>query len=111
MKSLDHYILMVYGTTMKTKAALVLNRKETFSDGTIVQIVVWTLPIPLKGSLHRYKYRLYFGKDGTCLVRYDNEHGKGDHKHVAGLEEPYRFKDVNTLLDNFWEDVERTGDD
>ena len=96
---------------MKTKATLVLNRKETFDDGTIVQIVVWTLPVPLKGSLHRYKYRLYFGKDGNCLVRYDNEHGKGDHRHVVGREEPYRFKEVETLLDNFWADVERIGDE
>ena len=45
-----------------------------------------------------------------CLVRYDNEHGKGDHKHVTGQEEPYHFKDISTLLDNFWEDVERIGE-
>lgn len=95
---------------MKAKAALVIDRKETFNDGSIVQIVVWTLPIPLKGSLHRYKYRLYFGKDGICLVRYDNEHGKGDHKHVTGQEEPYHFNDISTLLDDFWKDVERIGE-
>jgi hypothetical protein len=80
------------------------------NDGSIIQVVVWTLPVPLLGSLHRYKYRLYFGKDGVCLVRYDNEHGKGDHKHVAGQEETYRFKDIPTLLGDFWKDVERIGE-
>lgn len=37
---------------MKSKAALVLNRKETFDDGTIVQIVVYKL---YKGSALVYK--------------------------------------------------------
>ncbi|WP_366949727.1 DUF6516 family protein [Geobacter sp.] len=32
----------------------------------------------------------YCGRlDGTCLVRYDNERGKGDHKHLQGTEQPY----------------------
>jgi hypothetical protein len=52
------------------------------------------MPVPLTGSPHRFKYRLYFGKDGTCLVRIDNEQGKGDHKHIKGVEYPYIFKDI-----------------
>lgn len=95
---------------MRAKATLVINKKATFNDGSIVQIVVWELPVPLKGSLHRYKYRLYNGKDGVCLVRYDNEHGKGDHKHITGREESYDFKDVSTLLADFWKDIERIGE-
>jgi hypothetical protein len=44
---------------MKRRATLVIDRKVTLEDGSIIQAVVWELPIPLKGSPHRYKYRLY----------------------------------------------------
>jgi hypothetical protein len=90
---------------MKRKATLIIDRKENLADGGIIQAVVWELPVPLMGSLHRYKYRLYFGKDGVCQVRFDNEQGKGDHKHVQGIETPYRFKDITTLLNDFREAI------
>lgn len=93
---------------MKGKATLVISRNITFDNGTVAQIVVWELPVPLIGSLHRYKYRLYFGKAGVCFVRFDNEHGKGDHKHVAGFEEVYAFRDIPTLLDDFLAEMERS---
>lgn len=98
---------MVYDTTMRTKATLVIDKKITLDDNSIVQAVVWDLPVPLKGSPHRYKYRLYYGKNGVCFVRYDNEQGKGDHKHVGGKEEPYKFTGIETLLADFWNDVEK----
>jgi len=54
------------------------------------------------------KYRLYYGlKDGTCIVRNDNETGKGDHKYIKGIEKTYRFTDVETLLADFLEDIEK----
>jgi hypothetical protein len=81
----------------------------TLEDGSIVQTVVWELPIPLNGSPHRYKYRLYFGRRGECLVRFDNEQGKGDHKHVSGEEVPYVFRDIPSLLKDFRDEIERAG--
>ena len=86
---------------MRRKATLVIDRKQNRADGSIIQAVVWELPVPL-----RYKYRLYFGKDGICLVRFDNEQGKGDHKHVKGVESPYRFIDIHTLLKDFRNTIE-----
>ena len=86
-----------------------IDRKMTLDDGSIVQVVVWKLPIPLKGSLHRYKYRLYFGRQGECLVRFDNEQGKGDHKHVMGEQFPYTFRDIPTLLVDFRNETEQAG--
>ena len=94
---------------MIRRATLVIDRKETLEDGSIVQAVVWKLPIPLKGSLHRYKYRLYFGRQGECLVRFDNEQGKGDHKHVMGEQSPYIFCDIPTLLMDFRDELIRAG--
>lgn len=94
---------------MRRRATLVIDRKMTLEDDSIVQAVVWELPIPLKGSPHRYKYRLYFGRQGECLVRFDNEQGKGDHKHVMGKEAPYAFRDIPTLLKDFRSEIERAG--
>ena len=45
--------------------------------------------------------------DGTCLVRFDNESGKGDHKHVGSQEESYRFVDVETLVADFLAAIEK----
>ena len=94
---------------MKRKAALVIDLKITLNDSGIIQAVVWELPVPLSGSRHRYKYRLYFGRDGACLVRYDNEQGKGDHHHIAGVEQPYNFTDIPTLLSDFRQSIRDTG--
>lgn len=90
---------------MKRRATLVIDRKLNRVDGSIIQAMVWELPVPLTGSLHHFKYRLYFGKDGTCIVRFDNEQGKGDHKHIRGVEYPYQFKDIATLLKDFREAI------
>jgi hypothetical protein len=80
--------------------------KEIRDDGSIVEIVIWRLAQPVAPCTHLYKYRLYFGAAGQCRVRYDNEKGKGDHRHVNDIEEPYRFVSITRLLDDFQRDVE-----
>lgn len=88
------------------KARLLRDRKIIMADGGIVQIRVWEVLSPVPPSEHRFKYALYYGKGGERLVGYDNERGKGDHKHIEGLELPYRFTDMETLLADFLADVE-----
>src|SRR5438309_5905533 len=87
------------------KAMLLARAKEVQDDGAIVEIVVWELPEPLPPCTHRYKYRLYFGIGGVCRVLYDNERGKGDHRHVDEAETAYTFSTVEQLLDDFERDV------
>ena len=88
------------------KALLLARTKEIRDDGSIVEVVVWELPEPLSPCTHRYKYRLYFGSGtGTSRVRYDNERGKGDHRHVDEVESEYTFTTVDQLLDDFERDV------
>lgn len=70
-------------------------------------MVLWQLPGPSPGRRHGIKYRLYFGRSGACLVRYDNETGKGDHRHYGTQQEPYRFISVDRLLADFLADVRR----
>ena len=44
--------------------------------------------------------------DSICVLRYDNEAGKGDHRHIGRVERLYKFVDPETLLVDFWNDVE-----
>jgi hypothetical protein len=84
-----------------------INERHVLDTETFIEIVVWRLPQPLRGSRHRFKYRLALVRDGVCVLRYDNEAGKGDHRHVRELETPYAFKDPEALLADFWGDVEK----
>ncbi|MSP49693.1 MAG: hypothetical protein EXQ95_10255 [Alphaproteobacteria bacterium] len=88
------------------KAALVFRLKYRLDDGAIVEMVIWRLPQPVIGSGHGFKYRLYFGKDGKRIVGYDNERGKGDHRHLRGRESAYRFTSPDRLIADFLADVE-----
>ena len=89
------------------KAQLLVRVKEAVAGG-IREVVIWLLPAPLPGCSHRLKYRLYYGvPGGQYLIRYDNERGKGDHRHVQGKEEFYHFTTVEKLLNDFDTDVRR----
>lgn len=70
-------------------------------------MVIWALPKATPDRPHRLKYRLYCGRHGDCVVRYDNESGKGDHRHYGELEEVYRFLDVPQLIEDFKHDCAR----
>ena len=79
------------------KATLLARSKEVRDDGSIVEVVIWELAEPLAPCTHGYKYRLFFGRPGLEYVRYDNERGKGDHRHVDGQEAPYAFTTIEQL--------------
>ena len=89
---------------MKKIAKLLYREKRTYVGG-IVEMVVWRVPEPVSPSEHPYKYRLVFVRDGKRLVGYDNERGKGDHRHIGKIEKPYTFENENKLLEDFWQDV------
>jgi hypothetical protein len=91
------------------RATPVLQIKEARHGGT-VEIVIWRLPGPVPPCTHPYKYRLAFVKSGRRIVGFDNERGKDDHRHVDQVESPYRFVDIQTLLTDFWCEVDSRGD-
>jgi len=82
-------------------AGLVFRLKHQLDDGALVEMVIWNVPRSVAGSPHRFKYRLYFGKGGKRIVGYDNERGKGDHRHVFGRELGYRFTSPERLIADF----------
>ena len=87
------------------KAKPIAQAKEIRDDGSIVQISIWELPKAVPPCAHSYKYRLYYGCAGVCFVRYDNERGKGDHKHIGEIEQAYGFTTLDALLVDFEKDV------
>lgn len=89
---------------MKKTAELLYREKRSYAGG-VIEMIVWRLPEPIPPSEHPYKYRLVFVRDGKRVVGYDNERGKGDHKHLGERELRYRFVDEDKLLDDFWRDV------
>jgi hypothetical protein len=91
------------------KATLVLHEKVVLADESIIELVVWRLPSPAADRPHGIKYRLYYGRGGVCLVRYDNEAGKGDHRHFEGRETRYEFSSIAQLRRDFEVDVRNAG--
>ncbi len=88
------------------RAELLLDERLVLSEDAFVEIVVWRRPRPARGAAHRFKYRLAVVESGTCVLRYDNEPGKGDHRHIGDREEDYAFTSPEALLDDFWADVD-----
>jgi hypothetical protein len=87
------------------KAELLIDERHLLDDSTFVEIVIWRVPRSVRGSRHRFKYRLALVREGVCVLRYDNEAGKGDHRHLNNAQERYAFTDADTLLADFWRDV------
>ena len=87
------------------KAKLLLHRKRYFDDGAISEIKLWSVEEPVLGSAHRFKYSLFYGYPCRRAVAYDNERGKGDHRHRDAVEEPYMFESLDQLIADFEADV------
>ena len=68
------------------KAELLFRKREGLTETAFVELVIWRVQEPVRGSSHTYKYSLALVSEGVCVLRYDNEAGKGDHKHVANRE-------------------------
>jgi hypothetical protein len=87
-------------------ADLLFRQREALTETAFIEMTIWRVPEPVCGSGHAFKYRLALISEGVCILRYDNEAGKGDHKHDAEREVAYQFIDLTTLQTDFWNDVE-----
>lgn len=88
-------------------ATELLRTRIVFSETAFVELVLWRVPSPVRGSTHDYKYRLAYVVEQVCVVRYDNEAGKGDHRHFGRMEYGYTFQSVDKLIADFQRDIER----
>jgi Family of unknown function (DUF6516) len=89
------------------KARLLHYDRIDYDDGAIVEMVLWRVPTPVAPSRHDLKYSLFYGRPGVREIGYDNERGKGDHRHLLGVETPYDFVSVEKLIADFWSDIKR----
>ncbi|MFM9912344.1 MAG: DUF6516 family protein [Methylophilaceae bacterium] len=89
------------------KAELLERYRYVFDDGMFVEVVLWRVPEPVKGSQHPYKYRLFYGTQGKRIVGYDNERPKGNHRHYDDQEQAYKFSTPEQLIADFLSDVQQ----
>lgn len=87
------------------KAELLVKERLTQGEIGFAELILWRVPSPIASSSHSFKYRLALVVNSVCVLRYDNEAGKGDHKHIGNFEIPYLFESPQQLLNDFWHDV------
>ncbi len=87
------------------EATLIFHRKEDYDDGYLAGLKIWRLPETTDERPHGLKYSLFYGREGVRIIGYDNERGKGDHRHYGAVEEKYVFQSMRQLINDFMSDV------
>ena len=93
------------------QAVLLVRTRILYSARAFAELALWQVPRPVAGSVHRFKYRLAYVVDGGCVLRYDNEAGKGDHRHFDGRQSNYGFTTPDRLIADFQRDIARWNDE
>ena len=89
------------------KAIPLIRCRVVLARDAFAEVAVWHVPEPVSPSDHSFKYRLAYVVGGVCVLRYDNERGKGDHRHLAGQELDYLFSTPEQLMLDFNADITR----
>lgn len=86
-----------------------MNERFPIADNAFAELRILKVS-SISGSSHGFKYSLALVIDGKCVLRYDNEAGKGDHRHRKGKETAYTFSTLQQLQVDFWNDVNKEFD-
>jgi len=89
------------------QAVALVRRRVVLAADAFVEVVIWRVPGPVAPSTHLFRYRLAYVVEERCVLRYDNERGKGDHRHTEATEKPYAFSTPDQLMADFEADVAR----
>ncbi len=84
------------------KAHLIRHDRVIDELNNIIEVKMWQLPKATKD-----KYSLVYIVNDERVIGYDNAEGKGDHKHIKGKIEPYKFLNLKKLSQDFYRDIER----
>jgi hypothetical protein len=87
------------------QAQLLLRERQIFDVKRFADVVIWRVPVPVRNSGHAFKYRLAYVVDDVCVLRFDNEAGKGDHKHIGANQVPYTFTTPSQLISDSWQAI------
>lgn len=105
---LEQLTTLVYvGILSIMKAMPLLCRRVVVAADAFVDVVIWRVSEPVPPSTHEFKYRLAYVVGGQRVLLYDNERGKGDHRHTETAEKPYNFSTPDHLMADFEADVAR----
>lgn len=86
------------------KSAKILHRKYVEEDGGIVEMKAFQIPSSIQYPLG-LKYSLFYIREKSVIVGYDNHFPKGPHKHLLGKEYPYQFNNLSILISDFEKDI------
>ncbi len=89
------------------KATLLVRRQIVLAQDAFADVVIWRLPQQVSPSTHDCKYRLAYVVGGECVIRFDNEQGKGDHRHIGAVEKRYVFSTPDKLMADFTAEIAR----
>ncbi|MGQ0594795.1 MAG: toxin-antitoxin system TumE family protein [Gammaproteobacteria bacterium] len=89
------------------KAIALIRRRVVLAEDAFAEVAIWRVSQPVSPSSHCFKYRLAYVVSDQCVLRYDNEHGKGDHRYVGTVEAPYVFSTPDQLMADFNADIAR----
>lgn len=95
------------GIVSNMRATALMHRHVVLAPDAFVEVTIWRVPQPVSPSVHPFKYRLAYVVAGECVLRYDNERGKGDHRHVGTVTTPYVFSTPDQLMADFNADITR----
>lgn len=93
------------------KAIELFRQRIVYAENRFAELVLWRIARPVVGSMHPFKYRLAYVVNEVCVLRYDNEEGKGDHRHWGEKENNYDFSTPKKLIEDFQHDIERWNDE
>jgi hypothetical protein len=93
------------------KTIELLRQRIVYAENKFAELVLWRVDRPLAGSIHPFKYRLAYVVNEVCVLGYDNEDGKGDHRHWGEMESAFNFSTPAKLLADFQDDIERWNDE
>lgn len=94
------------GIIYNMKVQVLVDDRITQGENAFVELRVVLVPVAVRGSAHTFKYSLSLVVDGVCVLRFDNEAGKGDHYHLGEKELSYSFSTMPALLGDFWKMVD-----
>lgn len=89
------------------RAVALIRRRVVLADDAFAEMSVWRIAGSERPRGHGFTYRLAYVVAGRCVLRYDNEPGKGDHRHVGGTHSRYVFSTPERLMADFEGDIAR----
>ena len=89
------------------KASLISHVKGVDELDNIIEVKMWEMAATTADKPYGYKYSLVYIVNGVRVIGYDNAEGRGDHRHYLETERPYRFKSLNQLVADFYDDIDK----